>query len=570
MSSPDTVQPQICSIEDLHISFVGPTGGVPVVHGVSLSVGKGEIIGLIGQSGSGKSVTAMTIPGLLPPQATQIDQGTVRFGDVAIEGADESVLRTLRSHQIGVIFQEPMTALNPSMRIGAILREAALAIGVTERDEADALATTQLREVSLDDPDRVMAAFPSELSGGMRQRVVIALAFIKNPTLIIADEPTTALDMTVQGEILALIKDVAKRRGTAVLLISHDLSVVESFCDRIIVMKDGEVVEEGQARDLMTDPQHPYTQALIGCLPDRAVPRTPILQTEPGRQSGGDRLEYAKNAASDAEQQGQPILTAEHVSVRFVRNRSLLGRPTSYFDAVKDVSVTINKGETVSLIGGSGSGKTTLAKVLSGLEQASSGSVQAFGDHPGTVMRQGRLQFVFQDPRSSLSPRMPVWQIITEPLLAAGREPDPRQKAKELLDLVGLPSSALDRFRHQFSGGERQRLAIARALSTSPNLIVLDEPTSALDVLVQAQILDLMLELQTEFQLTYLIVTHDLAVARHLSDRLIVMRDGSIVEQGSVSEIANGPKDAFTRQLFQGLAASPLDEPALKVAPKLR
>lgn len=529
-------------IDQLELSFAtGRTGWTPVVKGVSIALHAGEIVGLVGESGSGKSVTAMSIPQLQPRGISKVTGGRVVFNGRCTSELSLPELRRLRGGDVSVVFQEPMTSLNPTRRIQSQLIECIQANSDLQGEEALMRALQLLADVRIRDPKRVLRAYPFELSGGMRQRVMLAIAFAGDPKLLIADEPTTALDVTVQAEVLALIADLARERGATVLFISHDLAVVSQLCDRVYVMKRGEIVESGPVSEVLTSPQHPYTQGLLDCLPDGHDPRTRLPAP------GGAPTELVREHVIA----GDPVIRLDGVDVTFVTQRDWRGRPVQSVQAVKSATFDVRRGETFSLIGESGSGKTTLARTIMGLQAPTTGSVSVLDHPPVDAAKSGKLQIIYQDPRSSLNPRMPIWQIVTEPLAIIGFDRDRRARAKELLEKSGLTGDILEKGPREFSGGERQRIAIARALSTEPEILVLDEPTSALDATVQAQILNLLLDLQDDQGLTYFLITHDMSVVSHMSDRIAVMRAGDIVELGLAADKLVRPETDYLRSLLQ-------------------
>lgn len=531
-----TDQP-VLRIDGLALRFETHDQVLESLRDISLTVAAGEIVGVAGESGSGKSVTALSVLRLLPQQAKLSADRLEVFGrDVISLSARE--LQDLRGAQVAIVFQEPMTALNPVLRVGEQMCDVIARHTTMTRDEAAALSVDLLKDMKIDDPARVFGSYPHELSGGMRQRVMIAMAFSCRPRLIIADEPTTALDVTVQAQILGLLKTRAQATGTAVLLISHDLAVISQVCDRLYVMHRGRIVESGPARAVLARPQHDYTRNLLDALPEGKTARS--------------RLGIAQRpaAAPRREVGGNPLLEIEGATIRYARGRDLFGRPTALHTAVDNVSLVINEGETLSLVGESGCGKTSLASAIVGLTPLTSGRIVYRG--PGGSLRRN-VQIVFQDPQGSLDPRWPAWRIITEPLTVDARRSarELRERAGALCRDVGLDPAVLDRKPHEFSGGQRQRLAIARALSVEPRLLILDEPTSALDVSIQAQILNLLLDLQDEKRLTYLFISHNVAVVRHISDRVAVMKAGRIVEAGA--DVLARPAHPYTRELLDAV-----------------
>ncbi|CAL9512920.1 Glutathione import ATP-binding protein GsiA [Actinosynnema sp. ALI-1.44] len=518
----------LLALRDVTVSFAGR----PVVRDVTLSLAAGEVLAVVGESGSGKTVTALSLLGLLPG-------GAVVSGSAVLDGRDlyrmgPAELRAVRGGRVGVVFQEPMSALNPVFTVGDQLVEAVRAHRPWGRARARARAVELLRLVGL--PERRLRAYPHELSGGQLQRVVIAMAVACEPALLIADEPTTALDVTVQAEIIELLRDLRDRLNVAILLITHDMGVVASLADRVAVMKDGEVVEEGAVEPLFATPRHPYTRSLLSAV----VSLTPAL--EPAR-------------VVDA----PPALVVEDLTVVYGGRFGLSG-----VRAVDGVSLHVSPGEVLGLVGESGSGKSTIASVITGLRAPTSGRVTLAGRDLSRLGRRerravrGRVGVVFQDPASSLNPRATVGRALAEPFLLHPRDVDVPSRVAELLELVHLPADTRDRYPHELSGGQRQRVGIARALALDPALLIADEPTSALDVSVQARILDLLVSLQAELDFACLFISHDLAVVQRLADRVAVLKDGRLVEQGPTHAVLTQPSHPYTKRL---LAAAPVADP---------
>lgn len=538
----------VLEITDLHLAFRSRGADVPVLGGVSLHVGPREIVGVVGESGSGKSVTALSVMGLLPPRKSVISAGSIRFQGNELLGLSEQELRPMRGRDMAMIFQEPMSALNPVKRISRQVVDVIRRIdrGVTPKAARDR-ALSLFADMRISEPERVFAAYPHELSGGLRQRVLIAMAFSSNPQLLIADEPTTALDVTTQAQILLLLKEQAAQKQTSIVFISHDLAVVADLCDRIYIMSGGRIVESGRTLDVIRAPSDAYTRKLLAVNPEGKPPKTRLTV-------GGTAPPPARLATRRADTAQDPLLSLDGVTVEFEMRRPLLRGPQPALRAVDGVSLTLGIGETLSIVGESGSGKTTLAKAVVGMVPLTAGSM-SYAGRPLAARRElslrREIQMVFQDPQSSLNPRHPAWRLVTEPARIADglSKRDCLEKAAELLELVGLSSNQLRRLPHEFSGGQRQRLAVARALSVQPRLLVLDEPTSALDVSVQAQILDLLLDLQASRDLSYLFISHDVTVVRHMSDRVAVMHRGKIVETGVVAAVLDQPKVEYTRTL---------------------
>ncbi len=539
-----TAKKPLLSVTDLRVAFATEGGLVRAVDGVSFDLAAGEVLAIVGESGSGKSVTAQTIVGLTRSPNTRIE-GTIRLGDRELSGASDAELREVRGERIAMVFQDPMTSFNPVYRVGDQLVEAIRAHrpGVGD-SEARERAVELLGAVGLPDPERRAERFPHEFSGGMRQRAMIAMALTLEPEVLIADEPTTALDVTIQAQILELLRRLNRERGLATILITHDFGVVAELADRVLVMHDGKIVERGGLDDVFYATKDPYTRKLLG-----AVVR--LDQAPPLRQSRGEPT----------------LLEVTDLVKHFpVRNGLLFDREVGRVRAVDGVSFNVARGETLGLVGESGSGKSTLSRAVLQLLTPTSGSVRFDGREiaglSGRRMRplRAEMQMVFQDPYASLNPRKRIGQIVGEPLRVQERasRAELRKRVGELLERVGLSPAHYNRFPHEFSGGQRQRVGIARALALRPKLIVADEPVSALDVSIRAQILDLLSELQEELGLTYVFVAHDIGVVRHVSDRIAVMHDGKIVEQGAADDVCERPSDPYTRTL---LAAVPVPDP---------
>ncbi len=518
-------------VRDLSVAFGAGANQVAAVRNVSFTLSEGETLALVGESGSGKTVTALSILQLLPYPAARHPGGSIQFKGVEIVGAPEPTLRKIRGNRVGMVFQEPMTSLNPlhniEKQVGEVLEVHAGLKGAAKRTRVLEL----LHMVGLPEAESRMNALPHELSGGQRQRVMIAMALALKPDILIADEPTTALDVTIQAQILALLEDLQRRLGMALLFITHDLAIVRRLGGRVCVMKDGAIVEEGPVETVFTTPKHAYTRLLIAAQPKGTPP-----QDVPGAPE---------------------IMAAENLRVWFPIRRGIIRRTVGHIKAVDGVSLTVKAGHTLGVVGESGSGKTTLGLALLRLI-ASEGVIRFQGATvDGRSARELRplrrhMQVVFQDPFGALSPRLSIGQIIEEGLTVhgIGDPAERRERVAEVLRDVGLDPVMTDRYPHEFSGGQRQRVAIARAMVLRPKFIVLDEPTSALDVSVQAQIVDLLRALQQKHDLAYLFISHDLRVVRALADTVIVMKDGKVREAGPAREIFNNPTDPYTRALM--------------------
>lgn len=551
MSQPAT---PLVSVRDLGVQFRGAPG--EAVRNVSFDIRPGEIFGIVGESGSGKSVIAMSLAGLLPRTSCTITAERLDVTGKSLLVASDAGLVGIRGKKVSFIFQEPMSALNPSRRVRDLLREVIVRHQKLNKREADAEAVRLLVQTRIQDPERVLRAFPFELSGGMRQRVLIAMAFAGAPELLIADEPTTALDVTVQREIVELLRDLSKARGSSILFISHDLGLVGSLCDRILVLARGEVVEEGDAREVLRAPKHPYTRMLISARPELHAPRSTIhLSATEAFKAAAPAGDPGPKVTAPALLDGQCVLEVRNLTVEFPILGSSAHEPNRFFTAVNDISFDLREGRTLAVIGESGSGKTSIARVIAGLQSRTSGEVRIW-NRPLQAMPAGKVQLVFQDPQGSFNPRMPVWALVTEPVSTLVKE-ERRTLAEALLERVGLAGANLDGFANAFSGGQRQRLAIARALSSNPGLLILDEPTSALDLSVQAQILNLLLELQNERSISYLLITHDISVVRHMSDEVIVLQNGELQERGLTREVLAAPVSSYTRTLLDSVPRLP-------------
>ncbi len=520
----------LLDVQDLAVSFVTRNGTNKAVDGVSFSVELGKITAIIGESGSGKSVACYSLLGLVPMPPGRIDGGRALFEGRDLLQLEESELRKIRGRDIAMIFQDPMTCLNPYMTIGKQLMEPLVYHHHVKKEQARARALELLAEVGIRDPESTIDDFPHQFSGGMRQRVMIAMALINEPKLLIADEPTTALDVTIQAQILKLIAELQEKRDIGVIFISHDLAVVADIADQIVVMKQGQIVETGNRESIFHNAQHPYTKKLLAAIP-----------TDSKQARGGV---------------AEPLIQVRDLCTWFSQDKGK--EPVK---AVNKVSFDINRGEVLGLVGESGSGKSTIGRSILRLVPVTSGEVlfdgtdlTALEGRDLKAMRR-RMQMIFQDPFASLNPRMTVYDTLAEPLLLHGIENRATvgKGVLKLMDDVGLARAFVRKYPHEFSGGQRQRIAIGRALATRPEFIVADEPVSALDVTIQAQILDLMQQLGREYGLTMLFVSHDLAVVRHLADRILVLYKGEVVEQGSGDDLFEHPQQPYTRQLLTSI-----------------
>ncbi|MGJ8573267.1 MAG: ABC transporter ATP-binding protein [Hoeflea sp.] len=527
---------------------------LPLVEGLSFDLNRGETLCIAGESGSGKSITSLAIMGLLPQPAVRVASGSIRFDGKDIVTLDEPAMRHIRGNRIAMIFQEPMTSLNPVLSIGRQLIEAIETHTSLSRSAARSRAIETLNAVRIPQAEKRLKQYPHELSGGMRQRVMIAMALALEPDVLIADEPTTALDVTVQGEVLELLRDLKREFGTSIILITHDMGVVAEMADRVIVMQTGKMIESGAVGPLFARPQASYTQALLD-----AVPRL-----GDGMRKSGDTSDTSGTSGTSGNK-NPAVVEVKHLSVGFDLKGGVLGRVTHRVHAVEDVSFTIAERETFSLVGESGCGKSTIAKALAGLVpfvgDINLGGTSIAGlDRHGMKRVRRDIQMIFQDPFASLDPRMRVGDLVGEPLIihAIATPSERRERVAALFKRVGLSADQMERYPHEFSGGQRQRICIARALALRPKLIIADESVSALDVSVQARVLELLKELQAEFGIAYLFISHDMAVVENISDRVAVMYLGQIVEMGTRTQIFSNPRHAYTRRLID---AVPIPDP---------
>ncbi|SCX08622.1 dipeptide ABC transporter ATP-binding protein [Agrobacterium rosae] len=564
-----TTATPLLDVTNLKTWFPNGRGEVKAVDGISFSVAPGEVLGLVGESGSGKSITGFSIIGLID-EPGRIVEGSIKLEGGELVGLPAHELRAIRGKVISMVFQDPMMTLNPVLSIGTQIKLALEAHENISSSDARERAIKALAQVRISDPERKVDFFPHQFSGGMRQRVAIAIALLHRPKLIICDEPTTALDVSIQAEILAEMKELVADLGTALIWISHDLAVVSSIADRVAVMKSGKIVEIGPALGVLIKPQHEYTKALLEALPSRAKPGELLL-----RGSGiADAVPPPrKTATANLPPLGSPYLVIDNAVKRFEKPvgllhglaiRSGLSQPVAVVKAIDGVSITVNRGEVVGLVGESGSGKSTLGRMAAGITVPTSGAIRLNGQ---PVMSAGRspskittrIQTIFQDPFASLNGRMRIGDIVAEGplahrLVSRAEAPD---YVRKWLAAVGLDPTFANRFPHQFSGGQRQRIAIARALAMQPDVIVCDEPVASLDVSIQAQIINLLIRLRTELDLSLLFISHDLSVVRHLCDRVAIMYQGRIVEEGETSVIYANPQHDYTKRLLAAVPVLP-------------
>ncbi|MFD2016850.1 ABC transporter ATP-binding protein [Vibrio olivae] len=518
-------------VENLSVSFTTNDGIVDAVNSISFQLQKGETLAIVGESGSGKSVSTNALMKLLPNNALVAKDSSIKFEGNELINLSEKQMQSIRGNRIGMIFQEPMTSLNPYVRVGKQVTEAIICHQSVNANQAKARVIELFNLVQLPSPEQALKKYPHEFSGGQLQRIMIAMALINEPDILIADEPTTALDVTVQAEVLDLIKRIQHKMGMAILFITHDLGVVRHLADRVIVMCKGDVVEAGECKALFDDPQHDYTMLL------NSVPR-------------GQKAPIAQHAPM--------LLEAHDIRVKFLVKSHFIESRSEYFEAVKGISLSLKQGETLGIVGESGSGKSTLGRALIGL-LPSSGQIKFQGQDLEQLSAKQRfalkkdVQMVFQDPYGSLSPRMTIGDIITESLTVHRpnlTRSERMQRARQALQEVRLDPQSINRYPHEFSGGQRQRIAIARALILEPSFILLDEPTSALDRSVQLTVIDLLKDIQQKHNIGFLFISHDLSVVKALSDRVLVMQKGQVMEQGSASDVFHSPKHDYTKKLI--------------------
>lgn len=562
----------IARIENLRVEFQTKSGTVAGVEDVSFEINPGETVCVVGESGSGKSVSSLSLMRLIDFGGGEIAKGRLLFdskggGEIDLAKTDQDLMRTIRGNQIGMIFQEPMTALNPVFTVERQLTEGLRLHKGMSKAEASKRAIELLRQVRIPEPERRIKQYPHELSGGMRQRVVIAMALACEPRLLIADEPTTALDVTIQAEILALMDRLKRETGTAVMFITHDMAVVAQMADRVVVMFRGNKVEEGTVEEIFENPQHPYTKALLAAVPKLGQMAGTDLP-RPMQLLGRDGADVPPITGSD-----EVLLDVKHLTTRFAVKGGFFRRTVANVHAVEDVSFTVNKGQTLSLVGESGCGKSTAGRSILRLVEPMEGSVFLDGKDvmalTQTELREARkdMQMVFQDPFASLNPQMQLSDQVMEPMrnYGMGSPEEMRKRVEMLFDRVELPRSFMQRYPHELSGGQRQRIAIARALALNPKLIVSDEAVSALDVSVQAQVLNLMLELQADLGVSYLFISHDMAVVERVSHHVGVMYLGRIVELGPRRAVFENPQHPYTQALMK---AVPIADPRKRKSEK--
>ncbi len=581
-------QQKLLEVKDLRINFSTEEGEIEAIKGISFDLFRGETLGIVGESGSGKSVTSLSIMRLIPAPPGKIVAGSITYYTadnqaISLLELEEKALQKLRGNDIAMIFQEPMTSLNPVMRCGEQVDEALILHKNLSKSEAKKETLSLFEKVKLHDPERAYFAYPHELSGGQKQRIMIAMAMSCKPDILIADEPTTALDVTVQKTILSLMNDLKSEIDASIVFITHDLGVISEVADRVLVMYKGQIVEQGSVDDIFKNPKHPYTKGLLACRPplDYRLKRLPVVadfmevkNTENGVQIVekqhiiSDLIDHYKVKSEETQFRLQRILAQEplmkvsNLKTYFPTKKNWFGKATDFVKAVDDISFDVFKGETLGLVGESGCGKTTLSRTLLQLNKATSGSILYKNQELVTLtdaqMRPLRKEIgiIFQDPYSSLNPRMTVGDAIIEPMQVHRlfeNDKIRKERVVHLLETVGLEAKHYDRYPHEFSGGQRQRIVIARTLSLEPKFVICDECVSALDVSVQAQVLNLLMELREQFDLTYIFISHDLSVVKLMSDRMMVMNKGKIEEIGTADEVYLNPKSDYTKRLIQAI-----------------
>tara|TARA_B100001248_G_scaffold261706_1_gene253764 strand:- start:3946 stop:5673 length:1728 start_codon:yes stop_codon:yes gene_type:complete len=559
----------LLSIKDLRIEFKTDDGMVQAVKDISFDIPRGKTVGLVGESGSGKSVTSLAVMQLIPNPPGKVSNGQILFNGDDLLKKSESQMRKIRGNKISMIFQEPMTSLNPVFTVGDQITETIRLHQKISKEQAWEKALDLLDQVGIPDPKNRIKSYPHEMSGGQRQRVMIAMAIACEPDLLIADEPTTALDVTIQKQILDLLSDLQKQYNMSVLFITHDLGVIGDIADDVVVMYRGDIVEKGTCEDIFTHPKHPYTKGLMSCRPaldknpDRLATVSDFM-TEAGQEKSFDleSLRKVKKNREISEQDNPVLLETRNLMKYFPLKKSFFGTPTAWVKAVDEVNIKVRKGRTLGLVGESGCGKTTLGRTILRLTEPTAGEIIYKGEdiakYDAEKMREMRkkMQIIFQDPYASLNPRMTIMATLTEPMKIHGigsSRKERQEMAGRLIERCGLPASMLPRYPHEFSGGQRQRICIARALAVKPDFIVCDESVSALDVSVQAQILNLLLDLQEEFGLTYIFISHDLAVVKFISDEVAVMNKGKIVEINDAIGIYEDPQQDYTKRLLSAI-----------------
>lgn len=554
----------LLSVKNLTLSFKKENEFVPVIHGLSYDLYENEIVGIVGESGSGKSVSSLAIMGLLPSKILKITDGTIVFNGKEITNLSDKEFQKIRGNDIAMIFQEPMSSLNPSLKCGYQVAEILERHTELSNKEIKAEVLSLFEKVKLPNPEELFNKYPHQISGGQKQRVMIAMAIACKPKILIADEPTTALDVTVQKEIIQLLKDLQQETKMSILFISHDLSLVSEIANCVLVMYKGEIVEQGNAKAIFENPQHNYTKALIASRPslDFRLKRLPTIQDFLNNLVSSEIVSSEERKENQEKLYAQqPILEVKNVEKEYLSTVGLFGKKLS-FKAVNDVSFKIYEGETVGLVGESGCGKSTLGNAILQLDKATAGQIFYKGNDITKLSKdeirklRKEIQLIFQDPYSSLNPRIPIGKAIMEPMKVHGlykNDTERKAKAIEILERVGLGEDFFNRYPHEFSGGQRQRIGIARTIALQPKLIVCDESVSALDISVQAQVLNLLNELKENFGFTYIFISHDLAVVKYMSDQVLVMNKGKMEEIADADQLYANPKSDYTKKLIDAI-----------------
>lgn len=555
---------KLLDITDLHVSFVSNQMEKEIIHGISYQLFENEILGVVGESGSGKSVSSLALLGLLPKGISKITKGSIYFKGQDLTHLSDKEFQALRGNEIAMIFQEPMSSLNPSMRCGEQVIEILLQHTSLSQKEGKQKTLELFEKVKLPNPERVYKAYPHEISGGQKQRVMIAMAIACNPKILVADEPTTALDVTVQKEIILLLKHLQATEGMSIIFISHDLSLVSEISDRILVMYQGQIVEQGPVKDIFLAPKETYTKALINSKPalDVRLKKLPTILDFINDTTNKDVITLEDRHKKHQKLYSQaPILEVNNVEKEYVSQAGWFGKPT-FFKAVNDVSFRLYEGETLGLVGESGCGKSTLSNAILMLDPPTAGQIFYKGTDITKLnsksLRRLRkdIQVIFQDPFASLNPRIPIGKAIMEPMKVhhiGSSDKNRKEKVMTLLDRVGLNSESFYKYPHEFSGGQRQRVGIARAIALEPKLVICDESVSALDISVQAQVLNLLNDLKDNFGFTYIFISHDLSVVKYMSDQLIVMNQGKIEEMGDADKVYGHPEKEYTKKLIHAI-----------------
>lgn len=561
---------KVLEIKNLSLSFRTNHEVIQVLNNISFSLDKGKTLGVVGESGSGKSLTAMSILRLLPQNAIVTD-GEILFSDndynVDLLKLSEKELLKVRGNRISMIFQEPMTSLNPSMKCGLQVEEIILNHLDCDKKEAKKSVLDLFDEVKLPEPNRIYQSYPHEISGGQKQRVMIAMAIAINPTILIADEPSTALDVTVQKSIIDLLKELQKKHGISILFISHDLGVISQIADEVLVMYKGEIVENGPKNKVLAFPDHPYTKGLLNCRPEKSLKTGWLTTLADFLDNPTSKKTTEDEIINNENQESTIILEVKCVSKHYGLRKGVFGKIVKNNIAVKNVNFYVKQGETLGLVGESGCGKTTLGRTIVQLIKSTSGSIYFKGVVLDNLSKKQlkdfrkKVQIIFQDPYSSLNPKKTIGDLILEPLKVhkIGKSNERKQMVFDILDKVKLERSSYYKYPHEFSGGQRQRVVIARALILEPEFIICDESVSALDVSIQAEILNLLNDLKHEFGLTYIFISHDLSVVRYMSDRIMVMKDGELVEINEADEIYSSPASEYTKKLIDSIPELKLD-----------